>query len=138
MVFLLSITKNYGLYVTNNDGENCFNWIEKMGGETDSNMTKIDTALGEKSDHSKCIEATLTVDGWSESSPYSQTLQIDEITSYEQNGVLSSAQNITAEQLKVIMDAGLYISNQAKGTLTITASGNRPTCDIPALIILLD
>lgn len=79
-----------------------------------------------------------TFDGWSEDSPYSQTLQIDEIISSEQNGILSSAQGITVEQLEVIVAAGLYISNQAEGSLTISASGDRPTCDIPVLIILLD
>lgn len=139
MVFLLSETKNYKLYVTSDEEEDTFNVMQKMCGEDEnSNFQKIDKVLGDKSDHSKCIEITLTVDGWSEDSPYSQTLEIEEITSYEQNGVLSSAQNITEEQLEVIAAAGLYISNQAKGTLTISASGDRPTCDIPALIILLD
>ena len=139
MVFLLSETKNYKLYVTNDEEEDTFSWVQKMGGENqDSNMQKIDKVLGDKSDHSKCIEVILTVDGWSEDSPYSQTLQIDEIISSEQNGILSSAQGITVEQLEVIVAAGLYISNQADGSLTISASGDRPTCDIPVLIILLD
>ena len=139
MVFLLSETKNYKLYVTNDEEEDTFSWVQKMGGENqDSNMQKIDKVLGDKSDHSKCIEVILTVHGWSEDSPYSQTLQIDEIISSEQNGILSSAQGITVEQLEVIVAAGLYISNQAEGSLTISASGDRPTCDIPVLIILLD
>lgn len=139
MVFLLSETKNYKLYVTSDEDEDTFNVMQKMCGEdSDSNFQKIDKVLGDKSDHSKCIKTTLTVDGWSEDSPYFQTLQINEITSSEQNGVLSSAQNITVEQLEVIAAAGLYISNQAKGTLTVSASGDKPTCDIPVLIILLD
>lgn len=132
-------TKNYGLYTINNDEENCFDSMQNLAGSgQDSNMNKIDKILGDKSDHSKCIEVTLTVDGWSENSPYSQTLQIDEIVSSEQNGILSSAQGITVEQLEVIVAAGLYISNQTEGTLTISASGDKPTCDIPVLIILLD
>ena len=62
MVFLLSETKNYKLYVTNDEEEDTFSWVQKMGGENqDSNMQKIDKVLGDKSDHSKCIEVILTV-----------------------------------------------------------------------------
>lgn len=132
-------TKNYNLYTISNDEENCFDSMQNLAGEgANSNMNKIDSILGDKSDHSKCIELTLTVDGWSENSPYSQTLQVAEIISSEQNGILSSAQGISPEQLEVIVAAGLYISDQAEGTLTVSASGDKPTCDIPVLIILLD
>ena len=56
----MSTTPNYGLYVTDDVKEKVKELLEKMSNTTDSNMVKIDTALGEKADHSS--DVTLTLD----------------------------------------------------------------------------
>lgn len=43
----MSETTNYGLFVSNDDQMTFREWRLKLSGETDSNMTKIDAALGE-------------------------------------------------------------------------------------------
>lgn len=73
---------------------------------------------------------------WSDDSPYTQTVTVEGLKA-DSNGVISIAQNATSEQIEIVCDAGLYISNQADGTLTITAYGDKPNVDIPVIIILL-
>lgn len=46
----MSETKNYGLYLESDGNTRFQDWRERMNGETDSNMVKIDAALGEKAD----------------------------------------------------------------------------------------
>ena len=48
----MSETTNYGLYVTDDSSDKFLNWRTKMNGTVDSNMVKIDTALGEKANSS--------------------------------------------------------------------------------------
>ena len=112
-------------------------WREKINGQEDSNMVKIDDALGEMAKHSVPISAVLTKDGWSEVHPYTQSLSVENLTA-EQNGILSTAQNISEEQVENVIAAEMRITEQAEGTITVTAFGDKPMCDIPVLIILLD
>lgn len=41
-------TANYGLYVSSDDQTKFKTWREKVAGEIDSNMTKIDAALKDR------------------------------------------------------------------------------------------
>ena len=108
-----------------------------MNGSDNSNMVKIDNALAEKAALSRAITATLLANQWNTDGAVStQTITIDGLTP-EQNGVIGTAQNLTGLQIETVRAAGLYISNQGDGFLTIASDGETPSCDIPVLIILL-
>ena len=132
----MSATKNYDLALTDNDQTKFKEWRESINGNSNSNMEKIDTALGEKANLSVAISAVLSMSAWSENAPYSQTISVDGLTE-EQNGIITIGQNITTEQLEDVVAADMRISDQADGSLTVTAYGDKPTRDIPVTIILL-
>lgn len=128
---------NYQLYLTDSDDTRFLDWREKMNGPDDSNMIKIDKALGEKAENSQAIIATLFADRWVPAgSACTQDIQIEGLTA-EQNGVIGAAQGLTELQIESVRAAGLYITGQYDGYLTIASDGETPTCDIPVLIILL-
>lgn len=133
----MSETKNYHLYLTDDSNTRFLDWRNAMNGPTDSNMEKIDTALSEKADSSRAIVITLQASRWaSEGSVSTQELTIEGLTA-EQNGVIGAAQNLTEEQMDSVRAAGLYISEQRDGSLTIASDGEVPSCDIPVVLILL-
>lgn len=132
----MSATKNYDLALTDNDQTKFKEWRESINGNSNSNMEKIDTALGEKANLSVAISAVLVMSAWSENAPYSQTISVDGLTE-EQNGIITIGQNITTEQIEDVVAADMRITNQADGSLTVTAYGDKPTRDIPVTIILL-
>lgn len=130
-------TKNYDLYIEDDSSTHFLDWREKMNGSEDSNMIKIDNALGEKAALSKAIVTTLQADQWVRDGAIStQRLAVDGLTA-EQNGVIGTTQDLTTLQLETVRAAGLYISDQGDGYLTIASDGDTPACDIPVLIILL-
>lgn len=130
-------TKNYNLYIEDDSSTHFRDWREKMNGSEDSNMIKIDNALGEKAALSKAIVMTLQADQWVRDGAIStQQLLVDGLTA-EQNGVIGTTQDLTTLQLETVRAAGLYISDQGDGYLTIASDGDTPACDIPVLIILL-
>ena len=132
----MSATKNYDLALTDNDQTKFKEWRESINGNSNSNMEKIDTALGEKANLSVAISAVLVMSAWSENAPYSQTISVDGLTE-EQNGIITIGQNITTEQIEDVVAADMRITNQTDGSLTVTAYGDKPTRDIPVTIILL-
>ena len=133
----MSETANYQLYLTDDDSTLFKEWREKINGTDNSNMVKIDTALAGKAQRSAIINATLTAGGWAgDAAPFQQVIAIDGLTA-EQNGSASLAQNVSAEQLTAAKAASMRVSAQAEGTLTITADGDKPTVDIPIVVILL-
>lgn len=133
----MSETTNYGLYLTDDNTTKFLEWRTKMNGVSDSNMVKIDTALAQKAEASKVINAVLSASHWDgDTAPFTQTIQIEGLTA-EQNGVIDVAHGITDEQLQAACDAKLRASGQADGSLTILAKGEKPACDIPVAVILL-
>lgn len=132
----MSATKNYDLALTDNDQIKFKEWRESINGNSNSNMEKIDTALGEKANLSVAINAVLLMSAWSDDSPYVQTISVEGLTA-DQNGIITIGQNITTEQIEDVVAADMRISDQADGSLTITAYGDKPTRDIPVTIILL-
>ena len=129
-------TKNYDLTLTDSDQTKFKDWRESINGNSNSNMVKIDTALGEKANLSIAKNIVLSASGWSNAAPYSQLLEIEEVTA-DINGVISIAHNVTNEQLEMVYDAALRISDQADGSITITADGDKPNGDIPLLLIII-
>lgn len=132
----MSATKNYDLALTDNDQTKFKEWRESINGNSNSNMEKIDTALGEKANLSVAINAVLLMSAWSDDSPYIQTIAVDSLTA-DQNGIITIGQNITTEQIEDVVAADMRITDQADGSLTVTAYGDKPTRDIPVTIILL-
>ena len=132
----MSATKNYDLALTDNDQTKFKEWRESINGNSNSNMEKIDTALGEKANLSVAINAVLLMSAWSDDTPYVQTISVEGLTA-DQNGIITIGQNITTEQLEDVVAADMRISDQADGSLTVTAYGDKPTRDIPVTIILL-
>lgn len=100
-------------------------------------MIKIDNALAGKAANSRAIYETLYANQWITSGAIcTQDIAIDGLTA-EQNGVIGTAQNLTELQIEAVRAAGLYISKQRDGSITIASDGETPSCDIPVLIILL-
>lgn len=129
-------TKNYHLALTDDDQTYFKDWRESINGNSNSNMEKIDTALGEKANLSIAKNIILSASKWNNVAPYSQTIEVEEVTA-DINGVISIAQNITSEQLEMVYDAALRISDQADGSITITADGDKPNSDIPLLLLII-
>lgn len=127
-------TPNYGLHLTDDASERFLDWRNHMNGPNDSNMTKIDTALAEKAEHSTIVQGVLSSSGWSGNV---QVLTVEGLAE-DQNGTLALAQSATMEQRDAVRSAMLSITAQSAGSLTITADGDVPTVDIPVAILLLD
>lgn len=130
-------TPNYGLYLEDVASTKFQTWREKMNGSDNSNMVKIDTALGEKAQKSELITGVLSASAWSGvDSPYTQVLAVTGLTA-NQNGTISVAQNATIEQREAARMAMLAVIGQSEGNLTIAADGEMPDIDIPVVVILL-
>ena len=130
-------TLNYGLYITDDSSEKFLDWRTKMNGVNNSNMVKIDTALGEKANSSALVSTTLLANSWvGVDSPFTQEISVDGLTA-TQNGTISVAHNATIEQREMAREAMLSVIGQEDGKLTIAADGEMPDIDIPVYIILL-
>lgn len=134
----MKLTTNYGLYLEEDSTARFQVWRKMMSGETDSNMVKIDTVLGDKADHSLPVSATLLGNAWTGiDSPFTQEIDVPGLGEL-QNGNISVAQNATFEQREAARNAMLAVIGQADGKLVIAADGEMPEIDIPVVIILLD
>lgn len=132
----MSETKNCQLHLTDGD-ERFQDWRNAMNGPNNSNMIKIDTAIGEKANRSVPVLTTLVSTAWAGiNPPFTQTLIVDGLTA-EQNGTISVAHNATAEQREIAREAMLSVIGQEDGKLLIVADGEMPERDIPVYIILL-
>lgn len=133
----MSETANYKLHLTDSDTERFLDWRNAMNGTENSNMVKIDKALGEKANSSVPVHAVLLATAWAGvEAPFTQTLVIDGLTA-TQNGVISVAQDATAEQREIAREALLAVVGQEDGKLEIVADGEMPERDIPVSIIQL-
>lgn len=133
----MSETANYGLYLEGGDTARFADWRKKMNGENDSNMVKIDAALGEKANSSVAVNATLLASAWvGVDAPFTQEIAVAGLSA-TQNGSISVAHNATAEQREIAREAMLSVIGQEDGKLMIAADGEMPEFDIPVYIILL-
>lgn len=131
-------TTNYGLYLTDDSSTRFQEWRAKINGTEDSNMIKIDTALGNKADKSTACAAVLAANSWiGSAAPYTQTVSITGLAA-SHNGVASIPESATDAQIKAVVGADFYIQSQVDGALTIAARNEKPTIDIPILIILIN
>ena len=84
----MSTTANYNLILTDDDQTKFKEWRESINGNSNSNMEKIDTALGEKANLSVAINAVLLMSAWSDDSPYVQTISVEGLNA-DQNGIIT-------------------------------------------------
>ena len=133
----MSETPNYELYLEDDASAKFQKWREKMNGTEDSNMVKIDTALGTMAQKSGKATGTLLASAWNGiDSPFTQTLAVEGLGA-DQNGSISVAQNATIEQRDAARMAMLSVIGQSEGQLIISADGEMPDVDIPVVVILL-
>ena len=91
-------TTNYNLYLEDDSTTRFLDWRKKMNRTDNSNMVKIDTALGEKANSSVAVNTTLLASAWvGVEAPYTQELTVTGLTAL-QNGTISVAHSATAEQ----------------------------------------
>lgn len=133
----MSETKNCKLYTTDDGSEYFIDWRRKMNGTKDSNMTRIDDAMGQKAERSTVVSATLLASAWSgASAPFTQQVSVRGLTA-NHNGFVFVAQSATANERVQERNARFSVTGQGNGTLTISADGVLPTSDIPLSVILL-
>lgn len=134
----MGATPNYGLYVTEeNDDPSFLAWRKDVCGVSNSNMTKIDSALGTKAQKSSFIDAKLTVSGWSGSSaPFSQVLAISGLHS-DSNGSITISSGATEDERAAARSAILSVSQQAEGSITILADGDKPEIELPVTVLIV-
>lgn len=80
----------------------------------------------------KVIKSTLSASAWTGNQ---QTLTLDGITP-SQNGIAGIDVGISEDQLTAAANSKLYVSGQGNNSLTISALGTIPNCDIPIVILL--
>lgn len=132
----MSETKNYHLGLTDDDKTKFIEWRKIINGNKNSNMQKIDDALGEKANGSVSVSATLLASAWSGiDSPFTQELSVEGLTA-DQNGDIAVAHSATALQRDIARCAMLAVIGQSDGKLIIAADGELPEEDIPVSIIL--
>ena len=133
----MSKTSNYDLELCDDSSKTFLDWRKSINGAENSNMKKIDSALASKANLSTSISASLFASQWTgDSAPYTQSLNISGMTS-ECNGMISLSSSATLDQRNSARDAMLSISSQEDGILIISADGDKPTIDIPVVIVLL-
>ena len=132
-------TLNYGLYIEDDESERFINWRKKMNGSEESNMTKIDTILGQKADNSTVVTGVLYAAQWSGTqAPFTQEVSVAGLTA-DGNGSIGVAHSATMEQRNAARLARLSVVGQRDGKLTIAADGkDKPTMDIPVVVTLID
>lgn len=132
----MATTEKYGLYLEDDATTKFQTWREKMNGSDDSNMVKIDKALGQKADASTSLTFTLLASAWAGvDSPFTQEVTIESLTA-KQNGQIGVATTATAEERSMARDAQLCVTGQEDGKLIISADGELPVIDIPVVLIL--
>jgi len=89
---------------------------------------------GEAGKVSKAINTTLTVAGWVNGS---QIVTVNGLKA-DQNGIVGMSQDISTAEREAVAAAELYVCGQANGSFTVGLGGDKPTCDIPITLILLD
>lgn len=82
---------------------------------------------------STSVTATLTASGWSNGA---QTVSVAGLGA-SQNGSVGLAASATDAQVAAARSAGLFVSAQAAGSLTIQAKDATPSVDIPIVITML-
>lgn len=83
------------------------------------------------------VNTTLTAAGWvGTAAPYIQTVTVSGV-GVTTNGLVNVSWDISDEAYQVSLKAKLKLSGQSTNTLTIAATGAKPTVDIPIIALIL-
>ena len=85
---------------------------------------------------SRAVTATLTAAGWAGSGPWTQTVTVSGLTSTS-NGVVGPTTGVTDAQFEAMQKACLRPSAQSANSLTIKATGTKPTINLPIQVIIV-
>ena len=102
--------------------------------ETDGLMSRNDKEKLDTLHKSVTIHATLYASEWSANRPYTQIIDIPDITS-DTNGSLTIDPLATDEQIEACMDAEINIVEQSINYMTLQVTGVKPEIDIPVVIV---
>lgn len=102
--------------------------------DTVSNGKQVRKQLNESSTGVgvKVIDITLLDSAWDNNT---QTVVVEGITETS-NGIVGLAQNIDTDELEAVKAAGLTLIAQNEDSLTFSASGDVPTCNISIVLVL--
>lgn len=102
--------------------------------ETDGLMSRNDKQKLDSLHNSFTLHATLYASEWSENRPYTQIIDIPDITS-DTNGSLTIDPLATEEQIQACIDAEINIVEQSINYLTLQVTKVKPEIDIPVIIV---
>ena len=104
--------------------------------EIPQTSTVNDALLAAGALKSRAVTATLTAAGWTGSGPWTQTVTVSGLTSTS-NGVVGPTTGVTDTQFEAMQKACLRPSAQSTNSLTIKATGTKPTVNLPIQIIIV-
>ncbi len=131
-------TKHYNLSVTDNEETRVALWVQSMAGTQNSNMQIIDTVLSGKAEQSFLVEATLFADEWAEAENcFVQSLLVDGLTE-KHNGNIGLSHNATSDIRSIAVSAAISVIGQQNGVLVVAADGEKPSVDIPVIVVVQD
>lgn len=102
--------------------------------EVDGLMSRNDKQKLDSLHKSVTIHTVLYASEWSANRPYTQTIDIPDITS-ETNGTLTIDPTATDEELQACIDAGIIIADQSINYMTVQVTEVKPKIDIPVIIV---
>lgn len=102
--------------------------------EVDGLMSRNDKQKLDSLHKSVTIHTTLYASGWSTNRPYTQTLDIPDITA-NTNGTLTIDPAATDDELQACIDAEIAIVDQSINYITLQVTETKPEIDIPVVIV---
>lgn len=102
--------------------------------EVDGLMSRNDKQKLDSLHKSVTIHTTLYASKWSANRPYTQTLDIPDITSAT-NGTLTIDPAATDKELQACIDAEIIIAEQSINYMTLQVTEIKPEIDIPVVIV---
>lgn len=85
---------------------------------------------------SSSITATLIASNWSGSGPYTYNLTTSGVTT-SSNGQIGLSPSATDAQYEAAALANIRITAQSANSITLTATGTKPTVNLPVVIVLV-
>lgn len=102
--------------------------------ETDGLMSRNDKEKLDTLHKAVTIHKILYASEWSQNRPYSQKIDLPDITS-ETNGTLTIDPSATDDEIDACIDADIIIAEQSINSMTLQVTGTKPDIDIPVIII---
>ena len=125
-------------------GKKLSDYVESIEGKglstndyTDEDKGLVDT-IPEKADKTIATSSTLLSSGWiGDASPYTQSISVSGITSDSSQVVeVGGAENLTEEQYSAMVSAQLWAKSKQEGSITVEAKGEKPSVDLPVLVVI--